>query len=203
MAESLRDRQKALVRQEIQRAALRLFAERGFDAVTTEEIAAAAGIGHSTYFRYVATKEDLLLGTLRRAGAAIVDNLRARPADESAEDALCRASLRWSRAFRADEEALGNWRTAIRAAPHLLDRVALIGPDDRARLVDLLADRMGARSADDFRPGLLVHTMMAAAEFAFLRWLEHDDPRGPTLHRLTEQAFEGTRTRCWKEPRRG
>ncbi len=198
VAESLRDRQKALIRQDIQRAALRLFAERGFDAVTTEEIAAAAGIGHSTYFRYVTSKEDLLLGTLRRAGTALVDNLQARPRSESPEEALCQASLQWSRAFIADEEALGNWRAAIRAAPHVLDRVALIGPFERAQLTKLLGDRMGAGPDEDLRPGLLVHTVLAAAEFAFLRWLERDDPRGPTLHQLTEQALEGARTQCWK-----
>ncbi len=198
MAESLRDRQKAQIRGDIQRAAVRLFAERGFDAVTTEEIAAAAGIGHSTYFRYVASKEDLLLGILRRAGAAIVDNLQARPRSESAEEALCQASLRWSRAFIAEEEALGNWRAAIRAAPHVLDRVAVVGPFERAQLTKLLGDRMGARPDQDIRPGLLVHTVLAAAEFALLRWLENDDPRGPTLHQLTEQALEGVRTQCWK-----
>lgn len=198
MAESLRDRQKAQIRGDIQRAAVRLFAERGFDAVTTEEIAAAAGIGHSTYFRYVTSKEDLLLGTLRRAGAAIVDNLQARPPSESAEEALCQASLRWSRAFIAEEEALDNWRAAVRAAPHVLDRAAMIGPFERAQLTKLLGDRMGARPDEDLRPGLLVHTMLAAAEFALLRWLENDDPRGPTLHQLTEQALEGARTQCWK-----
>ncbi|WP_034270966.1 TetR family transcriptional regulator [Haloechinothrix halophila] len=198
MAESLRDRQKAQIRGDIQRAAVRLFAERGFDAVTTEEIAAAAGIGHSTYFRYVTSKEDLLLGILRRAGAAIVDNLQARPRGESAEEALCQASLRWSRAFIAEEEALGNWRAAIRAAPHVLDRVAVIGPFERAQLTKLLGDRMGACPDEDIRPGLLVHTVLAAAEFALLRWLDNDDPRGPTLHQLTEQALEGARNQCWK-----
>ncbi|MBC7300635.1 MAG: TetR family transcriptional regulator [Nocardia sp.] len=198
MAESLRDRQKALIRQDIQRTALRLFAERGFDAVTTEDIAAAAGIGHSTYFRYVTSKEDLLLGALRRAGAAIVGNLQARPAGESPEEALCQASLRWSRAFVADEAALSHWRTAIRTAPHVLDRVAVVGTFERAQLTKLVADRMGARPDEDLGPGLLVHTVLAAAEFAFLRWLDNDDPRDPTLHQLTEQALEGTRTQCWK-----
>ncbi|MBB3664589.1 AcrR family transcriptional regulator [Prauserella sediminis] len=198
MSESLRDRQKAQIRGDIQRAAVRLFAERGFDAVTTEEIAAAAGIGHSTYFRYVTSKDDLLLGILRRAGAAIVDNLQARPRGESAEEALCQASLRWSRAFIAEEEALGNWRAAIRGAPHVLDRVAVVGAFERAQLTKLLGDRMGARPDEDIRPGLLVHTVLAAAEFALLRWLDTDDPRGPTLHQLTEQALEGARTQCWK-----
>ncbi|WP_255222227.1 TetR family transcriptional regulator [Nocardia otitidiscaviarum] len=198
MADSLRDRQKAQIRGDIQRAAVRLFAERGFDAVTTEEIAAAAGIGHSTYFRYVTNKEDLLLGILRRAGAAIVANLRARPHSESAEEALCQASLRWSRAFVAEQESLDHWRTAIRAAPHVLDRVAVVGQVERAQLTELVGERMGARPDADIRPGLLVHTVLAGAEFAFLRWLDNGNPRDPTLHQLTEQALEGIRFQCWK-----
>lgn len=50
---SLRERQRALIRGEIQRAAFTLFARDGFDAVTTDQIAAEAGISPSTYFRHV------------------------------------------------------------------------------------------------------------------------------------------------------
>lgn len=195
---TLRDRQKAQIRADIQRAALHLFAERGFEAVTTEDIAAAAGIGHSTYFRYVPNKSDLLLGALHGGGAAIVENLERRPPDESAEAALAQAILERSRAFAADEDSIRHWRTAIRGAPQLLDRVALIGPHDRARLVELVADRIGAPTPDDLRAGLLVHTLLAAAEFAYQRWLFSDDPAGPTLHRLTERALDGVRYHCWR-----
>ena len=63
--ESLRDRQRSFVRGEIFDAALRLFAERGYDAVKTEDIAAAAGVSLTTYFRYTPSKEGLLLEPLR------------------------------------------------------------------------------------------------------------------------------------------
>lgn len=57
---SLRDRRRAELISEIQNTAHQLFAERGFAAVTTEDIAAAAGISISTYFRYAPTRKTCL-----------------------------------------------------------------------------------------------------------------------------------------------
>jgi len=60
-------------------AAYRLFAAHGLDNVTTEHIAAAAGVSPSTFFRYTATKEELLLDPVRRGWSAIAALLEARP----------------------------------------------------------------------------------------------------------------------------
>lgn len=76
---SLRDRQRAQIRADIRRAAIRLFVERGYDAVTTDEIAAAAGISPRTLFRHMPAKEDLLLAPVRHGGAAIVNLLDSGP----------------------------------------------------------------------------------------------------------------------------
>jgi AcrR family transcriptional regulator len=57
----LRERKKARTRAELQRHALRLFQARGYAATTIDDIAAAADVSRSTFFRYFPTKEDVVL----------------------------------------------------------------------------------------------------------------------------------------------
>ena len=102
---SLRDRQRAQVRADIRRVAYRLFLERGYDAVTTEEIATAAGVSPSTFFRHVPAKDELLLAPVRRGGAEVVQTLAERPAREPADVALVNAMISRARTFNeADSE---------------------------------------------------------------------------------------------------
>ena len=129
--ESLRDRQRAQIRADIRRAAFRLFIERGYDTVTTEEIATAAGVSPRTFFRHVPTKEELLLAPVRHGGAAIVNLLEQRPVAESPDVALANAIIVRTRSF--DQADCEEWREALLVAPHLLDKVSLHTPADKER----------------------------------------------------------------------
>lgn len=57
----LRERKKAATRAEIGRQALRLVREHGYEVTTTEQIAAAANVSPSTFFRYFPTKAEAIL----------------------------------------------------------------------------------------------------------------------------------------------
>jgi AcrR family transcriptional regulator len=193
--ESLRDRQRAQIRADIRRAAFRLFVERGYDAVTTEEIATAAGVSPRTFFRHVPTKEELLLAPVRHGGAAIVHLLEQRPARESPDAALINAIVARIRSF--DQADIEEWREALLVAPGLLDKATIHTPVDKERAAKLVGERMGADPDDDIRPGLLVQLAFAAADFAFQRWVRQATPPRP-LDVYVTQALEAVKSRHWK-----
>jgi AcrR family transcriptional regulator len=84
----LRERNRRAALREINTAAMRLFLDQGFTQTTTEQIARAAGMSQRSLFRFVQTKEDLVLGDLLETGHAVLAALQARPASESPWDAM-------------------------------------------------------------------------------------------------------------------
>ena len=194
--ESLRARQRAQIRADIRRAAFRLFAERGYDAVTTEEIAAAAGIAPRTFFRHVPTKEELVLSPARHGGAAIVALLEQRPTRESPDVALINAIIARTEAFKDAESE--DWRETLLMAPELLNKVTMLTSVDKERAVKLVADRMHADPATDMRPGLLVQLAFAAADFAFQQWVRQSISDPQPLHTYVFEALEAIKSRRWR-----
>lgn len=184
---NLRERQRTELRRALRVEAHRLFAERGYDAVTMDDVAAAAGVSLSTAFRHAASKEQLLVGPAHLGPAMILRNLRARPVDEPVEVALARAFLDHVAAYAEEGEQTQTWRAAMARAPLRLRRASLLDHADRAVLVGIVADRMGVPAASDVRPSALVAVVTAASEAAFEHWLT--EPDGPPLLERTRAAM--------------
>src|SRR5262249_38838167 len=87
----LRERKKARTRAAIQRHAFRLFREHGYERTSVSQIAEAAEVSESTFFRYFPTKEDVVLWDAY--DPRIIEAFRAQPAELSPVAAL-RAAFR-------------------------------------------------------------------------------------------------------------
>lgn len=88
----LRERKKQRTRDAVIEAALRLFAEKGFDATTVEEIAGAAEVAPRTFYRYFQTKEDVIFLDQNEENDAVRRALSERRPEESDIDVLLRAT---------------------------------------------------------------------------------------------------------------
>jgi AcrR family transcriptional regulator len=75
---SLRERNRARTYAEIADAALDLFERQGYDATTVDQIAASAGVSPATFFRYFATKEDVLFADEESSAAGLVEHVAGR-----------------------------------------------------------------------------------------------------------------------------
>ncbi|WP_162145967.1 TetR family transcriptional regulator [Glycomyces tenuis] len=87
----LREASRRAVRSCIAETAEALFIARGFEETTVDEIAAAVGMSQRSFFRYFASKDDVILDNLSRFGADLAAAVGARPAEEPEWDSLHRA----------------------------------------------------------------------------------------------------------------
>ncbi len=79
MAASLQSRKQELVRNTIYDAAIELFAQKGFDETTVEEVANAASVSRRSFFRYFASKDDLLAQSVVSYGNALATAIASCP----------------------------------------------------------------------------------------------------------------------------
>jgi AcrR family transcriptional regulator len=122
----LRESKKRETRQRLSDIATRLFFARGFDAVTVEEIAAAANVSKMTVFNYFSRKEDLLFDREDEVKLLLRSGLADRQHTESPIDALRRLVDRLREQkhpfARIDSQTVAWWRV-VAASPALLARV--------------------------------------------------------------------------------
>ncbi len=180
-----RQRKKSATRDRIRAAALRLIREQGYDAATVEQIAAAAGVSHMTFFRYFPAKEDVVLSDnhdpliarlieqtpatwplIRRVRTALVEGIR--------------------QVYDADRDTMLAQNKLIVSTPALRERLWA----DQIATQHLILQALSAGQDDprpSFKDKVTVAACLAAATTAVLTWTENDGT--PELPDLIEQAF--------------
>jgi AcrR family transcriptional regulator len=152
----LRERKKQQTRQLIADTARRLFAERGFEAVTVVEVARAADVSEATVFNYFPTKEDLFYSRLEAFEEELLAAIRERKPGTSVVAAFRDFLLRERGVFDikaagGDEEATERIRTVTRViteSPALLARERQVFAEYSRSLAALIAEETGAAPGD-------------------------------------------------------
>ena len=157
----LRERKKAKTRAAIREHALRLFEEQGYAATTVDQIAEAADVSQSTFFRYFPTKEDVVLSD--EFDPLMVAALRAQPAELSPLEAI-RRSLGELFGRLTDEQWAQERRRQrlIRSIPELRMRTQQQFAEAIVLLAEVVAERAGL-PPDDFSARVLAGAVIGAA----------------------------------------
>lgn len=188
----LRERKKHRTRTALADAAVDLFYAKGYEAVTIDELAAAVDVSPRTFFRYFAGKEDAVLSRGAELDDLVVDELAARPVDESPLTALRAAVLGMLRAATADAGVGRFLRTQhlINNTPALLAGNLRRTVATEARLTAEIARRHGVDPAADLRPRILVGVVYAALRVALLTMCAEPSRERVRLIDLTETAID-------------
>jgi AcrR family transcriptional regulator len=156
--------------------ALRLFDDQGFDAVSMDDVAAAAEVSRRSLFRLFPNKAALVWGGLDEFAARFREALRSRPADEPSAVAL-RAAYRIGATFPDDAVEVTRHRLrVIRANPSLEHVGAATVTALTDEILRYVAERDGV-TADDLAVAVRAHTLAAAASAALTWWALHGDGR--------------------------
>lgn len=172
----LRERKKLKAKAAIQEQALRLFAKQGYGATTVEQIAEAAEVSPSTFFRYFKTKEAVVL--YDSLDPIIIEAFTQQPAELSTIQALRIATKQTFRSLPPERLALEMKRFELsRTIPELKTTML----DEMIRNIDMLAGmiaKRAGRSADDLGvrnlAGSIIGVGMAALLDAYKRPKEVD-----------------------------
>ena len=172
-------------RAELEQVALELFAERGFDATTVEEIAAAAGIGRRTFFRYFSSKNDAVWGEFEQGLHELRDALATADRRRPLLDALREAVLAFNALSPAEEPWHRGRMSLILQVPALQAHSTLRYAAWRAVVAQFAADRLGL-APSDLLPQLVAHSCLGAALTAYEQWLQRP---GSNLAALLDEAL--------------
>lgn len=175
-----RERKKRRTRDALLRTALALFMDKGYDHTAVREITDTVDVSERTFFRYFASKEDLVLSFARDITEGLLRELAARPAAEPPFDAL-RAAFRAAvttlgaeRDARAGEPVYPSIIRLIDSTPALMAAHMRYMHDCDEEIAKVLAERERVDPAVDRRPWCAVAVFDSLLHVVGREWREAD-----------------------------
>ncbi len=166
----LRERKKQKTRWAIQEHALRLFAERGYEQTTVDQIAEAAEVSPSTFFRYFKTKEDLVVDD--EYDDLMVKFFESEPTDRAPVAALRHVIGRAFADMTADDLAKIRQRTVLLTAVPALRMRLLDQFNTNLGVVAGVLARHAGKPADSFEVRMLAGAVVGVLIAAVFVWVE-------------------------------
>ncbi|MFB7247923.1 TetR/AcrR family transcriptional regulator [Streptomyces populi] len=198
MAEAmgLRERKKLQTAMRIYRTAVALFAERGFDNVSVQEIADAAEVSKMTVFNYFGTKEDLVFSPIEEHFGDLARAVRERRSGESAVDAVRRQFLelvenRDPSVGLHSEPFARQVHRVVRETPVLMERAFLAAQKGTRDLAAALAEETGDPTLATIAAAMLSAARNTLIEEHHRRAAAGESPDAVAADapRLAERAF--------------
>jgi TetR/AcrR family transcriptional regulator, regulator of mycofactocin system len=169
-----RGRPRATSRRELQAIAVRLFAERGFEATTIEQVTAEAGVSERTFFRYFTTKASVLWADFDTEVSAIRAALAVVPDDVPMMDAI-RGAVVAANHYRAEDVPEMRQRMSLIATEPALSFGAAEHYADWERAISEFAARRLGQPAYSLYCLAVGRAVLAACRAAYDRWSARAD----------------------------
>lgn len=181
----IRGRPPSTSREAVGQYALQIFAERGFEETTLDDIATGLDIGRRTLFRYFDSKNDMVWGDFDSVLERLHTELTERPADVPLMSTLRAAVIASNTYSEEAQEDLRIRMTLITTVPALQAHSMLRYAAWRNVVAEFAAARLGS-SAQDLVPRSLAYAALAASTAAFTHWVEHP---GEDLLKLLDRTY--------------
>jgi TetR/AcrR family transcriptional regulator, regulator of mycofactocin system len=174
LTEARRGRPPSTSRRELRLIALRLFAERGFDNTTIEQIAAEAGVSERTFFRYFTMKASVLWTEFETEVETIKSSLGSVPDDVPMMEAI-RGAVVAANHYHADDVPEMRMRMHLIATVPALSSSAAEHYEAWEQAISEFAGRRLGRPADSLYPLTIGRAALAACRAAYDRWSARAD----------------------------
>lgn len=167
---SLRERKKLKTRNALVAAALRLFNERGYSDTTVDDIVAAVDVSRRTFFRYFASKEDVLFFDSQEYIELFREALETRTENERVVVTAKRAALAIARELKKRrEEVLARMKISF-SEPTLIARYLQLLHQWRVDLATLIADEEGEDLTSSVHPWLVAGALLGPVDAGLSVW---------------------------------